>query len=89
VLSVRDGSDADVEAITAIHNALLATTTLAVRARAAGKRQMIGAFDGSNVGSLAFHARLGFTTVGCLPAIGFKLGTWLDLVVVQRSLVDR
>jgi L-amino acid N-acyltransferase YncA len=172
VLTVRDATDADIEAITAIHNALLATTTctwtdrpdtveerrqwwraqheagrpvlvavdaidgvdtvvgfasygdfrdacrwpgyryvvehtvhvrsdrwnagagrslveaLVTRARAAGKRQLIGAIDGSNARSLAFHERLGFTTVGRLPAIGFKHDTWLDLVLVQRALAD-
>ncbi len=39
--------------------------------------------DGTNDGSIAFHARLGFREVGRLPGIGEKWGRPLDLVLMQ------
>jgi L-amino acid N-acyltransferase YncA len=59
---------------------------LADRARAAGKRAMVGAIDGENVDSIDFHLRLGFVEVGRLPGIGEKFGRPLDLVLVQLDL---
>ncbi len=59
---------------------------LADRARAAGKRAMVGAIDGENVDSIEFHLRLGFVEVGRLPGIGEKFGRPLDLVLVQLTL---
>lgn len=56
------------------------------RARAAGLHAMIGAIDGENQESLAFHERLGFVEVGRLPEVGRKFDRWLDLVLVQRTL---
>jgi phosphinothricin acetyltransferase len=59
---------------------------LAVRARAAGKRVMVGGIDGSNVDSIRFHERLGFVEVARLPGIGEKFGRRLDLVLMQWAL---
>lgn len=56
------------------------------RARADGLHAMIGAIDGENPESVAFHERLGFVEVGRLPEIGTKFGRWLDLVLVQKLL---
>ena len=56
------------------------------RARAAGKRAMVGAIDGENVDSVEFHLRLGFVEVGRMPGIGEKFGRRLDLVLVQLEL---
>ena len=58
------------------------------RAAAAGKRVMVAAIDGENVGSIRFHERCGFVEVGRMPGIGFKLGRWLTLVLLQRRVVD-
>jgi L-amino acid N-acyltransferase YncA len=59
---------------------------LVARATAAGLHVMIGAIDGENDGSIRFHERHGFAQVARLPAVGFKFGRWLDLVLVQRTL---
>jgi L-amino acid N-acyltransferase len=59
---------------------------LADHARRSGKRVLVGAIDGANVGSLAFHERIGFREVGRLPGIGEKRGQRLDLVLVQLDL---
>jgi L-amino acid N-acyltransferase YncA len=68
----------------AVGSALL--LALVDRATLSGKRVMIGAIDGGNDGSIRFHERHGFTQVARLPAVGFKFGRWLDLVLVQRPL---
>jgi phosphinothricin acetyltransferase len=42
--------------------------------------------DSANAGSIALHRRLGFTHVGTFAAVGFKLGRWVDAVLMQRAL---
>lgn len=42
--------------------------------------------DSGNQGSIALHRRLGFETVGTLRSVGFKLGCWVDTVLMQSSL---
>jgi phosphinothricin acetyltransferase len=59
---------------------------LCQRALLAGKRVMVGAIDGENVGSIRFHERCGFVEVARMPDIGFKFGRWLTLVLLQRNL---
>lgn len=50
-------------------------------------RQMIAIIGNSgNAGSIALHARAGFTMVGTLQSVGLKFGRWLDVVVMQRAL---
>jgi L-amino acid N-acyltransferase YncA len=56
------------------------------RALTDGKRVMVAAIDASNVDSVRFHERLGFTEVGRLPGVGDKFGRRLDLVLMQRDL---
>ena len=65
--------------------ALLAA--LLARCEAGPWRQMIAIIgDSGNAASIALHRRLGFQTVGTLTAVGFKLGRWVDSVVMQRAL---
>jgi len=59
---------------------------LAAHAQQAGLRVMIAGIDGSNAGSIEFHARLGFVEVARMPGIGDKWGQRLDLVLMQREL---
>ena len=59
---------------------------LVQRAAAAGKRMMVAAIDGDNVESIRFHERCGFVEVGRMPGIGFKMGRWLTLVLLQREV---
>ncbi len=50
-------------------------------------RQMVAVIgDSGNTGSVALHKRLGFEHVGTLKAVGFKLGQWVDTVLMQKSL---
>ena len=60
---------------------------LVERCTATGYRQMIAVIGHSgNQGSIGLHAAAGFHQVGHLPSVGFKLGRWVDLVIMQRSL---
>jgi L-amino acid N-acyltransferase YncA len=50
-------------------------------------RQMVAVIgDSGNLGSIALHESLGFRMVGTLEATGFKLGRWVDTVLMQRAL---
>jgi L-amino acid N-acyltransferase YncA len=42
--------------------------------------------DSANVASIGLHRTLGFREVGTLEAVGFKLGRWVDSVLMQRAL---
>ncbi len=56
-------------------------------ATAADFRQMVAVIgDSRNAASIALHAGLGFRHVGVLDAVGWKHGTWLDTVLMQRAL---
>jgi L-amino acid N-acyltransferase YncA len=50
-------------------------------------RQMLAVIgDSGNTGSIALHRRMGFTPAGNLRSVGFKLGRWVDSVLMQRAL---
>lgn len=62
-------------------------STLIARCEAGPWRQMVAVIGNSgNAGSIALHRRLGFHEVGTLTAVGFKLGRWVDTVLMQRAL---
>lgn len=49
--------------------------------------QMIAVIgDSKNIGSITLHHRLGFRMVGTIEAVGFKLGQWVDTVLMQRAI---
>jgi phosphinothricin acetyltransferase len=57
------------------------------RTTALGYRQMMAMIgDSANAGSIGLHAAFGFTHVGNLRSVGFKLGRWVDVVFMQRGL---
>lgn len=58
------------------------------RARRQEVHVMVAAIDGDNVDSIGFHQRLGFSEVARMPEVGRMFGRWLDLVLMQRILVD-
>jgi phosphinothricin acetyltransferase len=59
------------------------------RCTALGYRQMLAVIgDRDNHGSIGLHRALGFREVGHLPAVGFKHGRWVDVVMMQRALGD-
>jgi phosphinothricin acetyltransferase len=50
-------------------------------------RQMLAVIgDSENAGSIGLHASAGFQTVGTFRSVGFKLGRWVDSVLMQRAL---
>ena len=68
-------------------SALLAE--LIKRVTALGYRQMVAVIgDSANVASIGLHARLGFRVAGTLQSAGFKMGRWVDSVIMQRGLGD-
>ncbi|MGE5268689.1 MAG: N-acetyltransferase family protein [Thiohalocapsa sp.] len=57
------------------------------QSEALGYRQMVAVIGGSEtVPSIGLHRALGFANVGMLPAVGFKFGRWVDIVLMQRPL---
>jgi phosphinothricin acetyltransferase len=68
-----------------VGRALLAA--LIARCEAGPWRQMVAVIgDSANAASIGLHERLGFRRVGTLPAVGFKLGRWVDSVLMQREI---
>jgi L-amino acid N-acyltransferase YncA len=62
---------------------------LVARCADAGYRQIVAVIgDGGNAASIGLHTALGYQRVGTLPAVGFKLGRWIDCIRMQRSLGD-
>lgn len=62
-------------------------SALIARCTELGMRQMIAVIgDSRNHGSIGLHASLGFAQVGCLPAVGFKHGRWVDVALMQLPL---
>ena len=57
------------------------------RSAAAGFRTMIAVIGGAEPASVRLHSSCGFAEVGRLHAVGFKFGSWLDSVYMQRSLL--
>ena len=56
-------------------------------AQAQGFRQMVAIIgDSENTGSIGVHSSLGFQRVGCLRAVGYKFGRWLDAIYMQKQL---
>jgi len=54
---------------------------------AAGFRQMVAMIgDSANAASIGLHEACGFARIGVQPAVGFKLGRWVDGVIMQRAL---
>ena len=50
-------------------------------------RQMLAVIGNSgNEGSIALHGRMGFSHAGTFKSVGFKLGRWVDTVLMQRPL---
>lgn len=60
---------------------------LVARCDALGYRQMIAVIgDSANAASIRLHAALGFLHAGTLRSSGYKLGRWVDSVLMQRPL---
>jgi L-amino acid N-acyltransferase YncA len=65
----------------------LLLTKLIAQSAERGFRQMIAVIGNSaQIGSIAVHARAGFSHIGTLRSVGFKHSKWLDTVLMQRPL---
>lgn len=52
-----------------------------------GYRELVAIIgDSANAASIGLHESAGFLRVGTLRSVGFKLGRWVDSVVMQRPL---
>lgn len=52
-----------------------------------GLREMLAVIgDSQNRASVGLHLAVGFREVGTFEAVGFKLGRWVDTVLMQRPL---
>jgi len=61
--------------------------TLIARCEEGEWQQMVAVIgDTGNAGSRALHQSLGFREIGILSSVGFKLGRWVDSVIMQRPL---
>jgi L-amino acid N-acyltransferase YncA len=57
------------------------------RGEAAGYRQLVAVIgDSANAASIGLHESQGFLRVGTLRSAGYKLGRWVDSVIMQRPL---
>jgi phosphinothricin acetyltransferase len=75
----------------ALHRRGLGTSLLSAvveHARAGGMRALIGGIVSTNEPSLRLHERLGFIETARMPAVGYKFGQWLDLVLVQLTFPE-
>lgn len=62
-------------------------TALIERCTDLGFRQMVAVIGGTgNEASVNLHNRLGFRQEAVLKSVGFKFGTWVDTVIMQRTL---
>ena len=60
---------------------------LITRCETAGMRKMVAVIgDSANAGSIGLHRALGFEEVGIMRGCGWKLGQWLDIVLMERVL---
>jgi L-amino acid N-acyltransferase YncA len=53
---------------------------------ALGFRQMVAVIGGASEASMAVHRSCGFELVGRMSGTGFKHGSWLDTVFMQKTL---
>jgi L-amino acid N-acyltransferase YncA len=61
-------------------------TDLLERCEKLGFRQMVAVIGGASPASIAVHKAAGFEHGGIMKATGFKLGQWLDTVIMQKAL---
>jgi phosphinothricin acetyltransferase len=60
---------------------------LIAKAEQRGYRQMIAVIgDSAQTPSIKLHRAAGFRPIGTIEHVGFKLGRWLDTVLMQRAL---
>ena len=56
--------------------------------RSDGAREVLAVIgDSTNFASINLHRKAGFRQVGVMHKVGEKFDRWLDVVIMQRSLV--
>lgn len=55
-------------------------------AKAQKLHTMVAVIDAENEGSISFHQKFGFETVGVIRESGFKFNRWLHSVIMQKML---
>jgi phosphinothricin acetyltransferase len=66
-----------------IGNVLL--TTLIREADTRGFVALVSLITADNTASLKLHTKHGFATMGVLRSVGFKLGQWIDVALLERT----
>ncbi len=61
-------------------------TAIEGHALAQGAHSMMAGVGGENTAGIAFHAACGYAHVATIPAVGWKFGRWMDLVLMQKFL---
>jgi len=62
-------------------------SALLAECEARGLRQIVAVIgDSANHASIELHKSLGFSMVGTIRSAGYKLGRWVDTVLMQRAL---
>ncbi len=56
-------------------------------ARREGRHVIVAAIEARNEASIALHARFGFVETARMPEVGRKFDRWLDLVLMQLTLM--
>ena len=59
---------------------------LIVRASKVGHHAIIAGIDADQTASVALHAKFHFKPVGHLEQVGFKFGSWLDVIYMELVL---
>lgn len=57
-------------------------------ATASGYHAVIGRIVGGHTASIGLHERLGFEIIGTEREVGRKFGRWLDVVLMERLLME-
>ena len=66
----------------------LSMATLIMELQRLDARQVVAVIGGDdNAGSMALHAKCGFSHVGTLWNVGWKFGRWHNVVLMQRELI--
>jgi Sortase and related acyltransferases len=60
---------------------------LIVEAERRGIHVLVAGIEAGNAPSIRLHQTLGFRETGRMPEVGRKFGRWLDLVLMQRTIV--
>lgn len=56
-------------------------------ARREGRHVIVAAIEARNEASISLHARFGFVETARMPEVGRKFDRWLDLVLMQLTLM--